>query len=568
MRGGVGRGPIRGGNWDLCGRGAQGMVGVVEGESMPGVPRQGRSVRKGSTLKAAEGTSLRLAAIDIGSNSLHMIVAQADPDGGLTTLWRMKEPVGLGRMSFPSKRLAKDAMDRAEATLARFQQAAVQRQCEKIVCIATSAVREAINGGDFIERIREKLKLHVRVVSAREEARLIYLAVRHAFPLGKEPALMVDIGGGSVEFIVGDKVKAHLLESRKLGASRMSAQYVKTDPLSGENRKALLRHYEAELAPLFEQIHALKPKVVIGTSGTLEAIATMCDPEMGDGDEDNSAPSRAIDHDRFGKLLRRLLKSDAKERSQIPGLDDSRKDQILAGALLVGEIFQRSHAKKIVMCSAALREGILLDYLSRHVPDLQIRREVPDARRRSVIDLARRCDWHQTHSEHVAGLCLQLFDELKPLHGLSAPERELIDYAGLLHDIGWHISREDHHKHSMYLILNGQLRNFTPAEVNVIGQIARFHRKSPPKRKHKQYMSLSPHDRRTVDVGSAILRIADGLDRSHGQVVTHVRCKLEGEDVVCRVTARADAELELWGARRKREWFEGVFGRKLRLELR
>lgn len=533
---------------------------------MPSVPAA--TSRHPRNVRSADGGSLRLAAIDIGSNSLHMIVAQVDPDGGVTTLWRMKEPVGLGRLSFPSKRLAKDAMDRAEATLARFQQAAVQRQCEKLVCIATSAVREATNGGDFIERIRERLKLNVRIVSAREEARLIYLAVRHAFPLGKDPALIVDIGGGSVEFIVGDASKAHLLESRKLGASRMTARFVRSDPLSAENRKALVRHYHAELAPLFEQIHELKPKLVIGTSGTLEAIATMCDPDMADGDDDDTPPARNIEHDRFGKLLRRLLKSDSAARARIPGLDDARRDQITAGALLVGEIFQRSGAKKIVMCSAALREGILLDYLARHVPDLEVRREVPDPRRRSVIDLARRCDWHQTHSEHVASLALQLFDELKPLHGLGTPERELIDYAALLHDIGWHIARDDHHKHSMYLIRHGQLRNFTDSEIDVIANIARYHRKSPPKPKHKPYTALSPRDRRTVDIGAALLRIADGLDRSHGQVVTGVRCRLDSDDVVCRVTARADAELELWGARRKRDWFEKVFRRKLRLELR
>lgn len=524
--------------------------------------------RNSRTPRPTDNGSLRLGAIDVGSNSLHMIVAQVDPDGGVTTLWRMKEPVGLGRLSFPSKRLAKDAMERAEATLARFQQAAVQRQCEKLVCIATSAVREATNGGDFIERIRDRLKLNIRVVSAREEARLIYLAVRHAFPLGKEPALIVDIGGGSVEFIVGDAQKAYLLESRKLGASRMTARFVHSDPISAEDRKALLRHYDAELTPLFEQIRALKPRRVIGTSGTLEAIASMCDPDLDEGDDDDTEPARTIELDAFDKLLRRLLKSDSAVRSRMPGLDDARRDQIVAGALLVGEIFHRSGAKRIDMCPAALREGILLDYLARHVPDLEVRREVPDPRRRSVIDLARRCSWHQTHSEHVAMLAMQLFDELRPLHGLGPPERELIEYAALLHDIGWHISRDDHHKHSMYLILHGQLRNFSPSEVEVMANIARYHRKSPPKAKHKPYMALSPRDRRTVDVGAAILRVADGLDRSHGQVVTGVRCRLDGNDIVCRVAARADAELELWGARRKREWLEKVFKRKLRLELR
>src|SRR5581483_5696305 len=151
---------------------------------------------------------LRLAAIDVGSNSIHMIVAQTDADGGITTLWRLKEPVGLGRMSFPSRKLSQEAMERAIGVLARFQQQAVQRQSEKIVAVATSAIREAENGGDFIERARDELGLYVKVVSAREEARLIYLAVRHAMPLKAQPHLMVDIGGGSVEFIVGDERRA------------------------------------------------------------------------------------------------------------------------------------------------------------------------------------------------------------------------------------------------------------------------------------------------------------------------------------------------------------------------
>jgi exopolyphosphatase / guanosine-5'-triphosphate,3'-diphosphate pyrophosphatase len=506
------------------------------------------------------GESFRIAAVDVGSNSLHMVVAQADPDGGLTTLWRIKEPVGLGRMSFPSRRLSRDAIDRAVTTLERFQQAAQQRQCEKIVCIATSAVREAVNGGDFIELAREKLKLNIRVVSARDEARLIYLAVRHAFPLGKDPALIVDIGGGSVEFIVGDGTRAHLLESRKLGASRMTARFVKSDPLSQVDRKALLSHYHTELGGLFEQIRALKPKLAIGTSGTLENIAAMCrggDAPTGTG---------SIEREGFGKLLRGLIKADSSGRAMIAGLDDTRRDQIVAGALLVGEVFQRLSLKRIVMCPAALREGILLDYLARHVPDLQIRREVPDPRRRSVIDLARRCNWHRTHSEHVAMLTMQLFDETRPLHGLTASERELVDYAALLHDIGWHIAREDHHKHSMYLILHGDLRGFTRDEIAVIANIARYHRKSPPKRKHKLYADLGSRLRFVVDVGSSLLRIADGLDRSQGQVVTGLKCRLADDAVTCRVTARSDAELELWGARRKKDLFESALGRKLRFE--
>jgi exopolyphosphatase / guanosine-5'-triphosphate,3'-diphosphate pyrophosphatase len=510
--------------------------------------------------------SLRLAAIDVGSNSIHMIVAQADGDGGITTLWRLKEPVGLGRLSFPSRRLTAEAMNRAATVLERFQKAAQQRQAEKILAVATSAVREAENGGDLIERVRRQLGLHVRVVSPRDEARLIYLAVRHVANLRSQPHLMIDIGGGSVEFIVGDDKSASILESRKLGAARMTARYVKTDPISDEDHRALLKHYDKELTPLFRQIEALHPTKVIGTSGTLENLAAMCGSEPHTNGDKNAHP-QVIERTRFERLLAELLESTTKDRAHIRGLDDQRKDQIVAGAVLVSEIFRRLRVKRIEICPSALREGILLDYLSRHLPDVAIRRQLPDPRRRSVIDLARRCDWHKTHSEQVAHICMRLFDELRLLHGMSAAERELIEYGALLHDIGWHIGRDGHHKHSMYLILHGDLKNFSEDEIKVIANIARYHRKATPKAKHDPYAELPARLRRVVDVGAALLRLSDGLDRSHSSVIQDLRCKIADKKVKCTLTARSDAQLEIWGARRKRDWFEEVFCRPISFEL-
>jgi exopolyphosphatase/guanosine-5'-triphosphate,3'-diphosphate pyrophosphatase len=514
---------------------------------------------------AAARDSLRLAAIDVGSNSIHMIVGQADSDGALTTLWRMKDPVGLGRLSFPSKRLTRAAIDAAIATLARFKQAAIQRQAERVIAIATSAVREAENGGDLIDRAHRELRLTVRAVSARDEARLIYLAVRHALPLNDRPHLIIDIGGGSVEFIVGDGRRASFLESRKLGAARMTAKFVSSDPISKEDLRALRRHYETELAPICEHIAALKPVACIGTSGTLENIAAMCVAEGGSNGHAESP--KLIERGPFEKLLERLIESDSKERSKMRGLDDQRKDQIVAGAVLVGEIFQRLNLKRIRLCDAALREGILLDYLNKHAPELRIRRDIPDPRRRSIIDLARKYHWHQTHSEQVTNLCMRLFDELRPLHKLSGLERELIEYGALLHDIGWHIAKKSHHKHSQYLITHADLNQFTREEVEVIGNIARYHRKGCPKKSHPAYAGVGGRARRIVDVGAALLRVADGLDRSHASVVKDLRCRASDDKVRCILETRADAELEIWGARRKMDWFKQVFGRPIAFEV-
>jgi exopolyphosphatase/guanosine-5'-triphosphate,3'-diphosphate pyrophosphatase len=512
---------------------------------------------------------MRLAAIDVGTNSIHMVVAEADVEGGISTLWRMKEMIGLGRASFPSRVIPRETIDRAIAVLARFQQAAQQRQCEKIIATATSAVREASNGGDFIERAARHLGLDVRVISGREEARLIYLGVRHAMDLSTGPHVIVDIGGGSVEFIVGDSKSTALLESRKLGASRMTASFVKSDPVSDDDQATLLAHYEKELAPLCEQILQHKPTKFIGTSGTLENIALLCNPQQvqQNGNGQRQAGPTFIERAGFEEVLEKLLKSTAKQRAEMEGLDEGRRDQIVAGAMLVHELFRRLKPRRIVMCKSALREGILVDYLSRHLPDLAIRQQIADPRMRSVLALARRCAWHKSHSEQVARLTMRLFDETRALHGLGTPERELIEYAALLHDIGWHIGRSGHHKHSAYLIRNGDLKPFSPQEVEIIAQIARYHRKSVPRQKHESYTALPPRAKKIISTGAALLRLADGLDRSHACVVKDLKCRTGGKEVKCGINTRWDAQLELWGARRKRELFEKVFKRPISFEI-
>jgi exopolyphosphatase/guanosine-5'-triphosphate,3'-diphosphate pyrophosphatase len=501
---------------------------------------------------------LRIAAIDVGSNSLHMVIAQIDADGGVTTLWRMKEMVGLGRLSFPSHRLSKEAMNRAIGALARFQEAARSRGCEKILAVATSAVREAINGGDFLVRVRRELGLLLRVVSAREEARLIYLGVRHAMDLGNQPQFIMDVGGGSVEFIVADRSKPLLLESRKLGAARMTAKYISSDPVSAQDVKSLTNHYDRELRPLCESILALKPVGAIATSGTLENLAAMCAAFY---DRDSKRDPSIIEREPLTLLVTALLESRTTDRAAMNGLDDQRKEQIVAGAVLVNEVLRRLDFNEMTLCKSALREGILVDYLARHLPDLSIRREVPDPRRRSALDLGRRCHWHQAHSEQVARICLELFDQLQPIHKLSPDARELIEYGCLLHDIGWHIARQGHHKHSMYLILHGDLKDFSRTEVEIIANIARYHRKSEPTKKHPEFEALSPKARRIVKVGAALLRVADGLDRSHGSVVSSVRCKIGRKRLEISVRSKSDAELEVWGARNKAPFLARILRR-------
>lgn len=495
---------------------------------------------------------VRLGAIDIGSNSLHMIISHVGADGGTTVLWRMREMLGLGRGSFPSHRLSAEGMDRAILSLRRFHAVARRRGCEKIIAIATSAVREAENGGDFIERVRSEVGLNVRVVSARDEARLIYLGVRHTVDLKAGPHLIMDIGGGSMEFIVGDDQHASLLESRKVGSARMTARYIHSDPAAEGEVELLRRHLNREIAPVCDEILQLRPIKAIGTSGTIENLVAMCGAR---------GKSPELARDDLKELVDRLLKSKARQRVEIRGLDEKRQDQILAGAVLLLEVMKRLPFKRLSLCRAALREGMLLDYVARHLPDLEILRKVHDPRRRSVLDLARRCEWHERHSMHVAALTLRLLEKLRSLHKLDAHARELIEYGALLHDIGWHISSSAHHKHSMYLVLNGNLQGFTQDEVRVVASIARYHRKSMPSLSHAEYAAMKPSDREIVRVGGALLRMADGLDRTHSFVVSDLDVRIGKRRVQVGLVGKGDMQLELWAARRKTDLFVDVFGR-------
>jgi exopolyphosphatase/guanosine-5'-triphosphate,3'-diphosphate pyrophosphatase len=522
--------------------------------------RAATSVRRRPIRRAANAPvdEVRLAAVDVGSNSIHMIIAQLDGAGGLTVLWRGREMVGLGRTSFPAHRLSAESMQRAFLTLQRFVAEARRWQCEEIVAVATSAVREAKNGGQFIDRVRRDLGIHIRVVSAREEARLIYLGVRHAMHLGARPHLILDLGGGSVEFIVGDSEKAALLESRKLGAARMTARYVKSDPVEAKELKALIAHYDSEIAPVLQEVQKLKPARMIGTSGAVENLVAMC-ATSGDGADQPAVLKRSS----LEKLLNLLIESKSEDRAAMRGLDDKRRDQILAAALLVQEVFRRLNLDQLELCRSALREGMLVDYLARHRPEIEIRRQVTNPRRRSIVDLGRRCHWNRAHGEQVASLSVRLFDQTRSLHRLGREERELIEYAALLHDVGALIGRPKHHKHSMYLLLNGDLHLFKKNEVRTLANIARYHRKAFPKKSHPQFAALPKRWRKTVEIGAALLRLADGLDRTNCSVVHDIACRIRPGSVEVLVDAHGDAELELWSAATRSPLFERVFGRTI-----
>ena len=506
---------------------------------------------------------MRIAAIDCGTNSIHMIVVRIRPDLSFEVIDREKEMVRLGSGGLDGKALTAEAMAGALQAFSRFRRLAESHQVEEILAAATSAVREAENGGEFLAAVEHETGIRPQVISGIEEARLIHLAAVYGVDVAGASAVVVDIGGGSVEITHGAGASLRVAKSFKLGVLRLTERFVHTDPLSGRDERRLVRHIGDELSKYLSDISTAGFDRVIGTSGTILSLGTVASAERrraSDEIRNLRVPAKQIH-----RLRREVTDRSISERMKLPGLDPRRADLIVSGAVLLDTILQRLEADEITLCDFALREGLVLDYIQRNRKHIAQAGQYPDVRRRSIIELAERCSYWPEHANQVARLSLSIFDQTRSTHGLTDREREWLEFAALLHDIGTHISYPRHHKHSYYLIKNGDLRGFEPAEAETIALIARYHRKSAPKKSHTDFGALGPKRRRAIRTLAAILRFAETLDRSHAQAVTGIELHDRGEEYLVKLRTSGDAELELWAAHRQIAPLERALGKPIRL---
>ena len=509
---------------------------------------------------------MRLAAIDIGTNSLHMIVVQVHPDLSFEVVDREKEMVRLGAGGLDGRALTQDSMAAALQVLSKFKRLADSHRVDQIVAVATSATREAENGGAFLKAIASQTGIRAHVISGTEEARLIHLAAVYGLGLSGETAVTVDIGGGSVEITRGSGPGVEIGRSFKVGVIRLTERFVKSDPLSKRDERKLVKHLEHELDDYLKRIAKAGFDRVVGTSGTILSLGALAAQMQGD-EPAAGLRNRRVSAKGLHRLRKLLTSLDLQKRLQVPGLDPKRADIAVAGAVLIDTILRRLGATDISLCDLSLREGVVLDYIAKHRKEIAQADRYPDVRRRSVIELAERCNYWAEHSQQIARLSLMLFDRTRSLHGMTDREREWLEYAALLHDSGVHISYKRHHHHSYYLIKNGDLRGFEPTEVETIALLARYHRRAVPERGHLGYSDLPRRRRKIVRSLAAMLRLAENLDRSHAQSVTGVEFHDRGADALLQVKAAADAELELWAAARNVAPFERMIGKPLRLEV-
>lgn len=501
-------------------------------------------------------STTRLGAIDIGTNSIRLVVAEVDPDGGYRVLEEEREMTRLGHGLFARGRLLSEPMERSLAALAKMHTIAKGFEVAELRAVATSAVREAANGRAFCQEIRRRCGLRVDIISGEEEAHFALRSALRHFDLAGRSVAIVDIGGGSLEVTLTAGAVVDEVMSLPLGAVRLTERYGGDGSLSPKRWRKLRRAIDRALDERLRK-PPFHPEIMIGSGGTFTNLAAMAQLER-EGTA-RSVQGYAMSRAEVVHLLHRLRATPLAERRETPGLNPRRADIIVAGAAAVSRLAKRLGTQQILVNTGGLRDGLLLAMIADlHLADAA-KSARPISRLDSVRAFARQCRSSERHCEHVARLATQLFTGVAKRFGLPADARDLLEAAALLHDIGYVINHAKHHKHAYHLILNGDLQGFTQRELEIVACVARYHRKAFPSTRHAAFARLERADRRLVRALAGVLRVADGLDRTHTQRITAVSCATHRGFVELTLQARTDPRVEIWDAERKAGLFQRAF---------
>ncbi|MEL6937713.1 MAG: Ppx/GppA phosphatase family protein [Cyanobacteria bacterium J06598_1] len=504
---------------------------------------------------------MKLAAIDIGTNSIHMIVVNVLQRRNFEVIDRVKEMAKLGVGVFATNRLSDTAYKVGLDTIERYVQLADQLGVDDIITAATSATREAQNGEDFLREVYQRTKVRPRIISGKEEARLIFLAVRNAIALqAGEQALVLDIGGGSTEAVVGSRENVLYGTSMKLGVLRLLDMVGTQGPLGDEARGVLESHIQFLAKDAIAAAQQAGFTRVIGTSGTIRTLGEAAYLEATDTSL-QSVNAEVVQLKDLEKLTDHLTDLKPNKREHIEGISSKRVDAIHLGGVLLTQLLKMCETTELTLCDASLREGLILDYIERHPQNVSKFPVQTDLRHRKAAQLAHKynADWES--NTHIASLALQLFAQTQAIHQLGTLEKDVLEYAALLHNLGQYLSLKAYHKSSRYILKRVDPRGFTDEEMLLISQVVRYHRKSAPKSKHKKFKRLSKQQQQLVWILSGILRIAVGLDRTKDQAIATLSSQMTDEKIEISVSGKGDLEVGVWAAMSDREVLEKALDR-------
>ena len=525
--------------------------------------------------QAANPDLRRIAAIDIGTNSFHLLVAAVDPKlRTFRIIQAEKATTRLGERDPETGELTSAAMQRGLETLRQFRDLAASHRVEQIVTAATSAVREAPNGRDFLQTILDDLGMEVDLVSGPEEARLIYLGVLSGMPFGDRPHLLLDIGGGSTELILADGRDARALTSTRVGAVRLQRDFVRDDPMPPQRRSFLRAFIQGSLEPAVDKVRRrIKPgetPVLVATSGTAMAIGSLAASE-------EERPPRKLHGYRvtrqcLDKVVDRLITMTPAQRRELASINDRRAEIIVPGALILQTTMKMLGVEDFVLSERALREGLIVDWMLRQGL-LEDRFSFQSSiRQRTVIHQVQRFAVNQSRAERVASHALSLYDATRGvMHDDSGEGRELLWAAAMLHSCGQHINISAYHKHTWYLIRHGELLGYSEAEHLMVAAIARYHRRSLPKKRHESWQALRTREnRKCVGEMSLLLRLAAAIDRRPDPVVMSLDVEATQDQLRIQLVpdrSNRDLSLEQWSLESCAETVQEALGVELSVSV-
>jgi exopolyphosphatase/guanosine-5'-triphosphate,3'-diphosphate pyrophosphatase len=506
----------------------------------------------------------RIAAIDMGSNAIRFYVVETAGDSSYRVLENLREPIRLGGDVFLKGTIREENIRKAEAAFRRFRQLLKGHGVQTVRAVATCATREASNADLLLSRLERASGIRVEVISGDEEARLIAQAVGKRIPLGKKSAMIVDLGGGSVEITFVENGRITLTDSHNFGAVRLLDMLSSAEEDLRSAGQLLGEYMDLVGRKLSRRGNGKKAALFIATGGNIESIAAI--PDAHAEPHPDYPETVRIRAGNLRRLMEELSGMSLKSRMERFGLREDRADVILPACFVYHRIAELNGSEEILVPRVSLKDGLVQEILEQakgaeHLLDLREQVCV------SCREMVSRYKLDQKHTEKVTELALSLFDQTEPLHGLGKQERIYLEAAALLHDVGYFISMQKHHKHSHYIIANSEIVGLTPAERLVVAGISRYHRKAMPDTAHAEFEALPKKDRATVSSLAAILRIADALDKEHNSAVRSVECRLQNGSLLLRAVSRKSCRLEALGVTANATMFRDHFGVDVKLTI-
>ena len=508
----------------------------------------------------------KLAIIDLGTNTFHLLIATIDEREDFSIEEKFKEPVKLGQGGISQGEIVPEAFARGIKALKKFRKLIDSKKVDEVRAFATSAIRGASNREEFVAAAREKAGIHVKVINGNEEAALIYEGVRNGVMLPPaENTLIIDIGGGSVEFIVCREGKAQLLRSLPVGAARMLENLSPSDPVSEKDkanaRKFLLSHMDG----LLKELKEFDIRFLVGSSGSFETLGAMVANENGDYLSSQKLNSYRYAVQDFKKIHEKIIKSDRQKRLNIAGMDATRVDMIGMASLLIDLVLEELDIQNMMISLYAMKEGILYSYIQEEKERVTkyLGNASRDLRAKAIKNLCEKYNYVRPHALKVSQIAQSIFEQTNHLHAFGDNAQELLKYAALSHDIGYFINRSGHHKHGQYIIMHSHLSGFSHDEQVILGNIVRYHRKSLPTRDHFHYKVLEQRQRLMVRTLAGMLRIADNLDRGGRGYVDDVKVISDQDTLRIQVIAARAVDIEVQEAIGQKALLEQVFDKEV-----